>query len=91
MSIAAKLSRPNTEQAKTVKPWSLREIKDTRENLIESVKGAAFVPETAKAMLVETIEKEFPNSRLLRLDAHVHVSEQKERKVLSVAITIADL
>lgn len=54
------------------KSWNLRDLKDTRENVIESVKAAAFVPDACKAMLVEALEAH--PGRLIRLDAHCRVA-----------------
>ncbi len=74
-----------------MKPWTLRDLKDTRQNVRESVEAAAFVPRGAKAMLVEIIDEAFPTSKLLRLDAHAMIIEQRGKKVVNVAISIGDL
>ena len=58
---------------KPIGAWSLRGIKDTREDVIEAVQSAAFVPTSFKTALIETIEDHHPKAKLLRLDAHCQV------------------
>lgn len=75
-----------------IQNWNLRELKDTRENIIEQIKGAATVPETAKAALVEVIERNHSKSNLLRVDAHANSFEVSNgRKQSIINIHVSDL
>jgi len=59
-----------SEPAKTATSWSLREVKGMRDDVMEQIQAAEFVPDTSKAMLVKMVE-EFPqSSKLLRVDCH---------------------
>ena len=64
-----------SDSPKTATSWSLRELKGTREELMDQIQAAAFVPDTAKAMLVKMVE-DFPQPhRLLRVDCHAFITD----------------
>lgn len=70
-----------------LRSWNLRHIKDTRENVIQKVAGAATVPDAMKAMLTEAIESLDPKINLVKLDAHAHF----EKGLLMINATIAPI
>lgn len=51
--------------------WKLAELKGTRDDVVEQVQAAAFVPDACKAMLVEAVTAFDHSEKLIRLDAHV--------------------
>ena len=64
-----------SELAQTASSWALRELKGTREELMDQITAAAFVPDPAKAMLVKMVE-DFPQPhRLLRVDCHAFITD----------------
>ncbi len=85
------MPEPTKEPLKQGKSWSLSGIKDTRENVIESVKAAAFVPDACKAMIVEAIEVFDPKVKLIRLDVHVQVVDTPRGQMHLFNLGIASL
>lgn len=63
------------------KSWALRHLKDTREDVIEQIRGAVTVPEWAKSFLVSAINQSHPKSRLISVDAHCQVVQLPGGKV----------
>jgi hypothetical protein len=53
--------------------WNLRNLKDTRENIVELINSAEFVPPTAKAFLVAHVDALPFAVRLVKVDAHCHL------------------
>lgn len=70
----------DTTNAEIARPWNLKSVTDTRENVIEAVQAAQFVPAAMKAALIEQINTTHPNARLIRLDVHCHLGENREKK-----------
>lgn len=78
-----------TKQIVQGKSWNLRDLKLPREELIETVRAAAMVPEACKAMIVEAIQQFDPKARFLRLDAHVHMVQTPKGDSHSFTMTLA--
>lgn len=53
--------------------WSLRNIKDTRENIVEAISAAQSVPDAAKDFLIYHVNALPFSVRLVRVDAHCHL------------------
>lgn len=67
-------------EATQPKPWTLKSIVDTRENVVESIQAAAFVPEAMKAAIIEQINLTHAGARLIRVDVHCHLGESRDKK-----------
>jgi len=63
------------------KSWSLRQVRDTRDAVIEAIQGAATAPDEAKVFLEASINRTHPNSRLIEVDAHCQVVQLPDGKV----------
>ncbi len=66
---------PDGELAKS---WSLRQLRDTRENVIEQINAAQFVPDEAKAFLTAAIRQSHSTAKLISVDAHCQVVKLKD-------------
>lgn len=53
--------------------WNLRELKDTRENVVKTIEQSASVPEACRAMLIAAINESHGHAKLIRLDAHCQI------------------
>lgn len=53
--------------------WTLRDLKDTRENIVDSIQRADRVPEHAKAFLIAEVNQLPASAKLVRVDAHCHI------------------
>lgn len=71
--------------------WSLPKVLGPPADVIEQVKGAAFVPESAKAMLAEAIRLQHGQCKLIRLDAHCNVFERNDRSQTVINIHLSEL
>jgi len=74
-----------------MKNWSLRNLKDTRENLITQVSGTQSIPDAAKAMIVEAITNHDSPANLLRVDAYLQVVKTKSGTKAMYDLDISDL
>ena len=63
------------------KSWSLRNLKDTRDNVIEQINGAQAVPDTFKAAFVEAIDRLPAKARLIEVNVHSQSVSLKDGRV----------
>ena len=63
--------------------WNLRDLKGTREDLVEQIVAATFVPVACKAMLVEQVQELKHPGKLFRLDCHAFCVESERGLTLT--------
>jgi hypothetical protein len=71
--------------------WSLKDLKGTAADLIEEVQAAAFVPEKAKADILDVLGKADPAVKLWRVDAHFQSFSDQRGPYYSSGFTIRAL
>lgn len=62
-----------TETAPKDTGWTLRDLKDTRETIVEAIQASARVPEHAKTFLIAEVNQLPASAKLVRVDAHCHI------------------